>query len=334
LRPWELLDPQNLAAEQRMNREEGERVAYVAATRARDLLVVSALGERDRKLLDETWLSPLHEALYPPEEMFRTPAPAPGCNFHGDTTVLEFPMDCNEDNSLKPGLHYPRRGNHSVVWFDPAALDLNDRQSMGLQYESVLAGNPEAGLALYREWQASQAAVIDRAAKPMFNIERATEAALADSSTVELVRVAKQGTRPAGRAFGKLVHALLQQAELPVREADLQGIAEVEARILGSEPDTIEPAIQTALAALQHPLLAAIATATRVHREFPVLLPDNGKLIEGVIDLAFLNGAQWTIVDFKTGPADKKRNRGQMELYRRALQIATSTPVRAVLFEI
>jgi ATP-dependent exoDNAse (exonuclease V) beta subunit len=244
---------------------------------------------------------------------------------------MEFGGD---DTSLKPGLHYPRRGSHTVVWFDPAVLDLSERRALGLQYEEVLTGSPQAGLELYRDWQAAQAVIVEQAAKPLFNIERATEATLADSKSVELVRIERQGTRPAGRVFGKLVHALLQQAQLPVRVDDLQAIAEVEARILGSAGSDIEPAVQTALTALQHPLLAGITTATRLHREFPVVLRQGEKLIEGVIDLAFLANQSWTIVDFKTGPADKKRNRGQLELYRQALELATGFPVRAVLFEI
>ena len=64
------------------------------------------------------------------------------------------------------------------------------------------------------------------------------------------------------------------------------------------------------------------------------MLREGDRIIEGVIDLAFLNGGSWIIVDFKTGPADKKRNRGQLQLYRRALGLATGMPVRAVLFEI
>ncbi len=45
--------------------EEALRIAYVAATRARDLLVVAAIGEEERA---GGWLSPLHDALYPPKE--------------------------------------------------------------------------------------------------------------------------------------------------------------------------------------------------------------------------------------------------------------------------
>ncbi len=42
--PWELRD--NESEERLRERAEGVRVAYVAATRARDLLVVPAVGDR------------------------------------------------------------------------------------------------------------------------------------------------------------------------------------------------------------------------------------------------------------------------------------------------
>ena len=114
--------------------------------------------------------------------MFRTSGRALGCAFHGDTTVLERPMEMGmDDNSVKPGLHHPRRGSHTVVWFDPAALDLSEKRSMGLQYEEVLTGSAEAGLEVYRDWQTKQAEIISVRGKPQFEIERATEATLADS---------------------------------------------------------------------------------------------------------------------------------------------------------
>ncbi|HWO43571.1 MAG TPA: UvrD-helicase domain-containing protein, partial [Candidatus Eisenbacteria bacterium] len=54
---------------------EGVRVAYVAATRARDLLVVPAVGDEAR----EGWIEPLNRAIYPPREQRRRQAQAPGC---------------------------------------------------------------------------------------------------------------------------------------------------------------------------------------------------------------------------------------------------------------
>src|SRR3990170_8221153 len=61
--------------EQAREREEGVRVAYVAATRARDLLVVPAVGDQP---YDGGWVSPLDGAIYPPVEQRRSPAAA-GC---------------------------------------------------------------------------------------------------------------------------------------------------------------------------------------------------------------------------------------------------------------
>ena len=64
-------EPQESARE----RAEGIRVAYVAATRARDLLVVPALGDEPF----DGWLSPLNKALYPSRANWRTRQRAAGC---------------------------------------------------------------------------------------------------------------------------------------------------------------------------------------------------------------------------------------------------------------
>src|ERR1700682_2236087 len=70
--PWELLD--NEAQEAARERAEGVRVAYVAATRARDLLVVPACG--DEPFPQDNWLGPLNKALYPSREAWRKAQPA------------------------------------------------------------------------------------------------------------------------------------------------------------------------------------------------------------------------------------------------------------------
>ena len=51
------------AEEVARDQAEGVRLAYVAATRARDLLVVPALGDEP---WEGGWFSPLNRALYPP----------------------------------------------------------------------------------------------------------------------------------------------------------------------------------------------------------------------------------------------------------------------------
>src|SRR5262249_16473793 len=118
--PWELLDHED----QESARDEGEgvRVAYVAATRARDLLVVAAVGDRPA----DGWLSPLNKAIYPVRSKYRNSTAAPGCPSFQDTTVLWRPLehDGPMEGSVKPGLHQPECGEYGVVWWDPAALKL------------------------------------------------------------------------------------------------------------------------------------------------------------------------------------------------------------------
>ena len=61
----------NKAMELLREEKEGERVAYVAATRARDLLVVPAVGDGP---YTEGWVAPLNAAIYPPEDARRVQA--------------------------------------------------------------------------------------------------------------------------------------------------------------------------------------------------------------------------------------------------------------------
>ena len=104
-----------------LDREEGIRLAYVAATRARDLLVVPAVGDApDLDAADWTektagwkshplqgvWTSPLYAAVYPPMERRRDAAPAPGCPKFGRDSVLERPDDTGATSeTVSPGLH-------------------------------------------------------------------------------------------------------------------------------------------------------------------------------------------------------------------------------------
>src|ERR671923_259284 len=64
--PWDLLDHE--AEEAARDRAEGVRVAYVAATRARDLLVVPAIGDDPFQSgwdgAAEGWLAPVHAGVY------------------------------------------------------------------------------------------------------------------------------------------------------------------------------------------------------------------------------------------------------------------------------
>ena len=71
------------------DRAEGQRLAYVAATRARDVLIVPAIGD---EVYDGGWLDPLMPAVYPSLSDRRKPAAAVGCPaFPSKDTVPDTP---------------------------------------------------------------------------------------------------------------------------------------------------------------------------------------------------------------------------------------------------
>jgi ATP-dependent helicase/nuclease subunit A len=340
LKPWELLDPEIAALEEKWEREEGERVAYVAATRARDLLIVCGVGDSWIPRVPG-WLSPLDDALYPPADERRSKRPAPGCPEFGPVSVLERPQGWQGvENSIRPGLHHPTKGEHSVVWFDPKLLTLEAGGAADLDQMSALQqGRGDEGLARYRDWSRERARRIDAGSKPAFQVERVTTLPSTRQPppiAVEIVRFHhRPQDRPSGRTFGKIVHALLERAPLAGDLQQLANLAKARGLLLGASQIEVDAAVATVQTALQHPLLRQAASADRVQREWPVLFRDaQGLLLEGTIDLAFHTSQGWTVVDFKTGPASAQKNERQVALYAEALQKATGEPVRAVLLEL
>jgi len=329
--PWELLDAAD--DEAKADEEEALRVAYVAATRARDLLVVAAIGEEDRQ---GGWLSPLHEALYPPPERWRVSAVAPGCPKFGSATVLNRPPDQPEEMSVKPGLHYPRSGGHTVVWFDPAVLALKVAKAEGVENEQVLSGTTEQavdGLRRYQEWKDARARRLERGAVARYRVAIAeTFGAVAEAAhiAVETVTLPAAPGRPTGRKFGRVVHDILQHAASP---DECAALAEIWGRRHGANDTERAAATEAARQALEYAARAMPAGAER-HRELPVMVRlQDGTLVDGRIDLAWRDAGSWTVVDYKTDRREK-RNVAQVQLYALALEQASGLPVRGIVLEV
>ena len=108
--------------------------------------------------------------------------------------------------------------------------------------------------------------------------------------------------------------------------------------MLGAVPEEIDHAVQAALGALSHPLLARARVAERRHRELPVMLKlAHRKTLEGVIDLAFERDRRWFIVDFKTDAdisVNRVRYERQLQWYALALARLNNAPVEAHLLSI
>jgi ATP-dependent exoDNAse (exonuclease V) beta subunit len=128
------------------------------------------------------------------------------------------------------------------------------------------------------------------------------------------------------------VHETLQEA------GGVEAAARRVGRTLGASEEEIAAAAKAVTTAIAHPLLERARRAEKVYREYPVMWKLNGgRILEGVIDLAFLDGGAWTIVDFKTDadlPSSRARYERQVRWYALALAAITAQPVRAVLMSV
>jgi len=336
--PRELVDHQ--AQERAREQAEGVRVAYVAATRARDLLVIPAVG--DEAFPDGGWLSPLNKAIYPSRADWRKSQPAEGCPKFGQATVIERPFDYAREGefSVKPGLIRPEHGQHEVVWWDPSKLALNVEGGLGLHQKEILADDGGASLAAYRQWQAARASVIDQGSRPAHQVFIASQAidAPADPIAVEIAAVVKSARRATGRRFGTLVHNMMRDVPLDANRAAIEQLADWNVRLLGSPEEERSAAIVAVETALEHPLLARARAAGRCHREYPLVWKlEDGRVLEGFIDLAFVEHDRWVIVDFKTdADASERREQyeRQLQWYAFALSRLTGMPAQAWLLQI
>jgi ATP-dependent helicase/nuclease subunit A len=338
--PQELTD--NADLEKRRDMEEAWRIAYVAATRARDILVIAATGDEIRQ---ESWLMPLYPALYPPKGKWSKPAAAPGCAFKGKDTVLKRPFDVEPAEILRPGLHEASVGSHRVVWFDPSLLAVTPETDGGIDDEALLRptmSEPAEGLRQYDEWRAARNERLTDGARPEFRVRPITEVdALPEGigdTEVEILcldtRPTTAGRPPRGRKHGDLVHALLAHASFPPARAEIEALAiahEVGSRM---EASARQQAVDIVVRTFAHPLVSSALQSQRVHREYPVTYDANEGIHEGVIDLVSFDGGRWTVLDYKTGPGDEPRYRRQVAIYGEIIRKTTAAPVRLVVLEI
>jgi ATP-dependent exoDNAse (exonuclease V) beta subunit len=339
--PHELRD--HAAEEAQRERAEGVRVAYVAATRARNLLVVPAVG--DDPFPADSWLSPLYKSIYPARANWRKSTPALGCPYFGTASVLERPMDYSqqEEYSVRPGLIQPETGSHEVVWWDPFKLDLRDEPAQTPDQILAATLQDDAGVSLkeYRAWQQEREIVLQRGAKPeveVFVASQASEAPPGAPIEVQYLSAAPARRRVSGKRFGTLVHAVLRDAPLEAASVSIRRLAELNARVLGAPKAESAAAHTAVVAALSHAVLERARAATRCHREYPLSLrmKDN-RLLEGVIDLAFLENDRWVVVDFKTdahSPDRRAQYERQLQWYTYALAELTGIPARAILLDV
>jgi ATP-dependent exoDNAse (exonuclease V) beta subunit len=333
--PWELLEHEDSEAER--DRAESLRLLYVAATRARDLLVVPAVADEPQT---KGWVGPLLPSLYPEERSRRLAIVASGCpRFPGDDTVIERPSRAAVTSGIRPGLHKPGRGHHQVVWWDPSLFENPQATKPGLRRYTILQpgppDDPGEGARDYERWLERRARSLERGGAPTYRVATVTRLVETEKPAVErasAVRIAEvEGRdllRPGGKRFGALVHEVLARAPLEAAPSDVAALAESLGRILGNPEEERKAAASSVARALTHPLLERARAGARLFRETPLVYREpGGRLVEGVPDLVFRDeGSEWTLVDFKTDlrlDIAEESHRAQVALYQLALEEAT-----------
>jgi ATP-dependent helicase/nuclease subunit A len=356
--PLDLLEHND--EEAKRDEAEGVRLAYVAATRARDMLVVPAVGDGEYR---QGWVSPLNRALYPAREMRQSPGAGPGCPaFTGKDTVLERPIGQQPDEStVRPGAYEMTDAasgeRYTLVWWDPLLLEKEADDPPGLRREDLISkeappAEVAADRARYDHWRQTREATQRTGATPTLPIVSVSEWAHAEPQPVEpaepvdlesvLVEDAGAlGGTVSGRRFGTLVHSLLAIAPLTASAAEVAELARIHARVLTATETERDQAAQIVARVLQHPRLdearAAVEAGRICRREAPVSIVRDGVLVDGQVDLAYQTERGWVVVDFKTDVelgGHEEVYRRQIALYALAVTKATGRPATGVLLRI
>ena len=354
IRPQALLDAERV--EKAVDLREQDRLLYVAATRARDLLaVVAPAAQYD---LDRSWLRPLYDRLtertgdrLPLLEFdgkagaARPDAGARRWNLlSGEATTEDDPAERFRERraeTLARGAVPSRRiapvGRYAERELDPAPVVIHE-----LPRPANRPGGGRFGELVHR--------ILERAPiapGAVGDTGNATTTELAESAAAELGIESGLVAPAAAAAEAALGHEVLRAA----RRAAARGACYRECPVFLREdrpappaPEEAAPAPEEAATAPEETASGAEAGEARSDRETDETEPEGPILIEGKVDLLYQTeaGGPWTVVDFKTGLTDDEeragareaaldRYRRQVTLYARAVTRATGQPAEPVL---
>ena len=343
--------------EETMDLHERIRLLYVALTRARDHLVVSAHHtERARRSSHGGRLAERLEGLAEEVETGlaeRWTSHGGGGDGGRDHTAGEAggDVDVDVDVDVEGVVDVAGRDGGAEV---PTTVD---------ELEASSASAVEAWRVETESWVAARQAVATRG--EVGGVVSATAVARAmtvvrdgavgdgtgDEVPDEVVTPEREPWRRgrAGTSIGSAVHAVLQHADLADEAgADLAGLAAWQATVEGV-PDAVDLIEEKARAALASPLIRRAVASGRLRREVHVAAPTAAivdtpdhavDLFEGFVDLLFDDGEGLVVVDYKTDDVPSEaavataldRYGPQGAAYAVALEAATGRPVREVHF--
>ncbi|MFZ5862283.1 MAG: UvrD-helicase domain-containing protein [Nitrospirota bacterium] len=278
--------------------EESRRVFYVAMTRARDLLVISGA---------ETERGPARD---------------------GPAALIEDAMGAAWGE-------VPRDSPAKDLFAWTAVEAESDRGTAASRTPVDLAWPDQRAFA--SQWDA-RAVRAKRTARSAMYMTPTRLAARRSGSPPAAGRRRGPADAERARRVGTLVHAFLQRwdfgADVRAWSSALDAFA---AGQLGAFPDVTVDDLRAALGTFfTSPMYAELARAAIIGREVPLLMPWEGAMMEGVIDLIYEQGGRLYVADYKTdsitataAPAAAERYRVQAEIYTRAVRASLGREVTA-----
>ncbi len=281
---------------------EDYRLLYVAATRARDYLVLPFFpGNNKKRFLDPLWSGlAIKDEIPWGREIFPFGEPGP-----------------------------------SVAIFDSRTLDTEKRELRPFRIAAELkkkkrSARNDPSRAQLRSWERK---VQERNAKG-----RAGGRVFA---ATEVVKTSDQESWSYGRgaAFGSFVHDLLRAIDFQ-RPDDLRAIAQTLGKAHRLDDSVVESGIRLVEWGLGSSVLRRAARSSRLWKELPFVYPRGDHLIEGFIDLVFEENGELVVVDFKTDRVEKEKEleervrhyAPQGIVYAMALEGITHKKVKEVVF--
>ena len=337
---------------------EGVRLAYVAATRARDLLVVPALGDDP---WEGGWFGPLNGALYPPVASRRHAgrgAELSGVQVEGlGAAAAERRAGRHRHRLSRPASTLPPKPARllgRVV--GSRRLKLDEKPTFGVRRDDLIVKDVPRnviadGRSRYDRWHLARDDARAAGAVPSLTVETARDWVTVEfrirNSEFRIRDGRRRRTERRGSALGRnrLRSARARAAgegavrRGPGRARRPRGDRGASARSHGRGRGRGRGGRG---AAADHDVLVRARAADvrgACRRETPVTctLP-NGTLIEGVVDLAFEEAGEWTVVDYKTdrevAASGEDQYRRQVALYASAIAQATGQPARGILMRV
>jgi ATP-dependent exoDNAse (exonuclease V) beta subunit len=183
--------------------------------------------------------------------------------------------------------------------------------NFGLRQQEILAEDSgheavDEGVRRYAEWKTRRTLALEagqRAEFDVFTVTSTLDAPAGFEASIQVELIERVPDRPQGPRFGSLVHAILRDASLDGDAQQIARLAQVRGRVFGAPDEEVHAAVVAVTNALAHPLVRRAGSASRLYRELPIIAnTDDGRMVEGTIDLAFQENGAWNIVDFKTDP--------------------------------